>query len=79
MNNEPSLPYQAYFPEEIQAMLREGIDPHANLVERFLKDPSVRCALEEKKAFIEHHYLITKALISPHSTQDIIALSLIHI
>lgn len=73
MNNEPSLPYQAYFPEEIQAMLREGIDPHANLVERFLKDPSVRCSLEEKQAFIEQHYLITKALISPHSTQDIIA------
>lgn len=72
MNNEPSLPYQAYFPEEIQAMLREGIDPHATLVEHFLRDSSIRASIEEKQAFIEQHYLITKALISPHSTQDII-------
>jgi len=73
MNSEPSLPYQAYFPDEIQAMLREGIDPHASLIERFLRDPSLCCSTVEKQAFVEQHYLITKALISPHSTQDIIS------
>ncbi|MCM2447766.1 hypothetical protein HGO41_21650 [Rahnella sp. CG8] len=65
--------YVPWFPEQIQAMLREGKDPHKDLVELFMTNTAIHATSEQRRAIVESHYRISNELISPHSTQDILS------
>ncbi|KAA1187904.1 TylF/MycF/NovP-related O-methyltransferase [Photorhabdus heterorhabditis] len=60
-----------FFPEMIQKLINEGKDPHYYVIQDFMEDKSLSLSELDKQSLVNSHYLISKKIISPHSTEDI--------